>query len=41
MSFVWQGERVVLHEQTAPADKMVDGPKFLKVLRGCNRWAIL
>jgi hypothetical protein len=41
MSFVWQGEKVVLHGLTTPADRMVDGPKFFNLLHGCSRGAIL
>lgn len=35
MSFVWEGDRVVLQEISTPQDKVVDGTKFLKLIRGC------
>jgi hypothetical protein len=41
MSFVWQGDRVVLQGISRPQDKIVDESAICKMLRGCQRGAIL
>lgn len=41
MSFVWQGKKVVLQGMSTPRDKVVDGTKIFKALRGCCRGVIL
>jgi hypothetical protein len=41
MSFLWRGNKVFLQGISIPKDKIVDGPNFLKLLRGCLRGVVL
>ena len=41
MSFIWRGNKVFLQGISTPKDKIVDGPNFLKLLRGCLRSVVL